>query len=136
MLSVEVEVNLRLTVSLPVSLGVGLPSRAHNQTFVFCLTRGWVYNLPVQLLQGLARGVVLGSKSHRTQDYILLSHLRLSQLGEPGLRIYIPLVFQGSGPVIPLDTGFPVVASYVSQDCSGGILTRLHTGLLSVCAHL
>jgi hypothetical protein len=35
---VEVEVNLRPTVSRAACLGVGLPSRAHDQIFVFCLT--------------------------------------------------------------------------------------------------
>jgi hypothetical protein len=41
-------------------------------------------NLLVQLLLGLARAVTLGSKFRRTHDHILLSHLRLPQLGEPG----------------------------------------------------
>jgi hypothetical protein len=49
------------------------------QLWVFYLTRGWVCNLLVQLLLGLARAVTLGSKSHRTHDPILLSHLRFPQ---------------------------------------------------------
>jgi hypothetical protein len=68
------------------------------------LTRGWVYNLLVQLLLGLARAVTLGSKSRRTQT-IFYSHLRLHQPGGPGPRIYIPQ--KQGGLVIPPDTGFP-----------------------------
>jgi hypothetical protein len=91
------------------------------------LTRGCVCNLLVQLLLGLARAVTLGSKPRRTHDHILLSHLRLPQPGGPGPRIYIPQ--EQGGPVIPLSTGFPFVASYDSQGCGGGILTHLHTGI-------
>jgi hypothetical protein len=44
------------------------------------LRREWVCNLCVQLLLGLTSAVTLRSKSHRTCDYILLSHLRLRSL--------------------------------------------------------
>jgi hypothetical protein len=54
------------------------------------LTREWVCNLLVQLFLILARAVTLGSKSRRTHDHILLSHLRLPQHGVPGPCIYIP----------------------------------------------
>jgi hypothetical protein len=90
------------------------------------LTSGWVCNLLVQLFLVLARAVTLGSKSRRTHDHILLSHLRLTQPGGPDPCIYIPQ--EQGGPVITRGTGFPFVASYDSQGCGGGILTRLHTG--------
>jgi hypothetical protein len=63
------------------------------------LTRGRVCNLLVQLVQGLANALTLGSKSPRTPDHILLPHLRL---------------------------GSRSVDSYVSQRNGGGILSRLH----------
>jgi hypothetical protein len=66
--------------------------------------RGWVCNLLVQLLLGLARAVTLGPKSLRTHDHILLSHLTLPQPGRPSSRIYIPE--EQGGPVIPPGTGF------------------------------
>jgi hypothetical protein len=103
---VEIEVNLRPTVSRPVCLGVSRPSGTFDQFFFLLeipsrqlhvcyfvapsLRRGLVCNLLVQLLLGLARAVTLGSKSRRTHDHILLSHLRLPQHGGPGSRIYIP----------------------------------------------
>jgi hypothetical protein len=49
------------------------------------LTRGWVSNLLVQLLLGLARAVTLGSKPRSTHDHILLSHLILPQPGGQGI---------------------------------------------------
>jgi hypothetical protein len=67
--------------------------------------RGWVCNLLVQLLLGLARTVTLGSKSRRTHGHVLLSHLRLLQPGGPGPRIYIPQ--EQGGPVILPGNGFP-----------------------------
>jgi hypothetical protein len=93
-----------------VNLGVRSSSAAHDQIFIAVehlrsscygapfLTRGRVCNLPIQF------AVTLGAKSRRTQDNVLLSHLRLPQPGEPGPRIYIP---QEQGcPVIPPGTGF------------------------------
>jgi hypothetical protein len=80
----------------------------------------------VELFLGLARAVTLESKSHRTHDHILLSHLKLPQPGDPGSRIYIPQ--EQGNPVIPPGTGFPSCRLYDSQGSGGGILTRLHTG--------
>jgi hypothetical protein len=66
-------------------------------------TRGWVCNLLVQLLMGLARAVTLVAESHRTHDRILLTRLWLPQPGKPFPHIYIPqeqgdpLKFQGTG---------------------------------------
>jgi hypothetical protein len=79
---VEVEVNLRLTVSRPVCPGVRCPSGTCDQFFFLheisfrqlwlwyfvasSLTKGRVCNLLVQLLLGLARAVTLEPKSRKT----------------------------------------------------------------------
>jgi hypothetical protein len=113
------EVNLRPTVSRPVYPGVRRPSGTRDQFFFLfeisfrqlrvcyfvapSLTRGRVCSLLVQLLLGLARAVTLVSKSRRTHDHILLSHLGFPQPGGPGPRIYIPQ--EQGGPVIPPGTG-------------------------------
>jgi hypothetical protein len=88
------------------------------------------------IASGPCQSLTLGSRSHRTHDYILLSHLRLPQLGGPGPHIYIPQ--EQGGPVIPPGTVFSFVTSYNSQGYSGDILTRLHTGstIASVCVLL
>jgi hypothetical protein len=70
----------------------------------FSLTRGWVCNLHVELLLGLARATTHGPKFRRTHDHILLSHLRLPQSGGPGLQIYIPQ--EQGGPVKSPGIGF------------------------------
>jgi hypothetical protein len=73
------------------------------------LTRGFVCNLLVLLLLGLAKAATLGSKSRRTfVGLILLSHLWLPQRRGPGPRIYLPQ--EHGGPVIPTVTGLPFVA--------------------------
>jgi hypothetical protein len=43
-----------------------------------------------QKLLDLANAAILGSKCRRNHDHILLSHLRLTQRGGSGPRIYIP----------------------------------------------
>jgi hypothetical protein len=47
--------------------------------------------------------------SRRTNNHILLSHLRFLQPGRPGSRIYIPQ--EQDGPVKPPGTGFPFCRS-------------------------
>jgi hypothetical protein len=61
-----------------------------------------------------------------SQPYFTVSHLRLTQPGGPGPRIYIPQ--KQGGPVTPQALGSLLVASYDSQGYGGGILTHLHIG--------
>jgi hypothetical protein len=120
----EVEVNLRPTVSRQSVL----VSDSHVEPmtrFLFSvwrlrvsccgapsLTRGWVCNLLVQLLLGLARAATVGSESHRSHDYILVSHLRLQ------FPVFISPQEQ-VGPVKPPSAEFPFVAPYDSQGYGG-----------------
>jgi hypothetical protein len=90
------------------------------------LTKGWVCNLLVKLLLGLARAVALGSKSRRTHNHTFTVSFEAPQLGGSGPRIYVPQ--EQSVQVLPLGSGFPFVGSYDSQGYGEGILTRLHTG--------
>jgi hypothetical protein len=99
-------------VSRSVRLGVRPITRFLLLSYIFGfhvvwrpLWEGWVCNYLIHSLLSLARAVTLGSKSHRTHNYILMSHLRLSQPGGPGPCIYIPQ--EQGNPVIPLGTRFP-----------------------------
>jgi hypothetical protein len=99
-------------VSKSVCFGIWHPFGAHDHILITVvslwfssygarsLMRGQVWNLLVQSLLGLASAVTLGSKSHRTRDHVLLSHLRLGCL---------------------------FVTSYDSWGYGGGILSCLHT---------
>jgi hypothetical protein len=71
------------------------------------LMRGWVCNLLVQLLVGLARAVTLEPKSCRTQTIFYCLIWDSPQPGGSCPHIYIPQ--EQGGPVIPslLGTGFP-----------------------------
>jgi hypothetical protein len=127
--TVEVEVNLRSTVSRPVCPGVRRPSGTRDQFFFhleisfrqlrLCyfvassLTRGRVCNLLVQLLLGLARAVTFWSKSRRTRGHILLSQLRL-----PILEGQVPVFISPRNMLAqfyPRSLGSLFVASYDSQ---------------------
>jgi hypothetical protein len=69
----------------------------HNPDVTSTLTRGWTCRL--KLLLAFASAVILRSETRRTHDHILLSQIRVLQLGGPGPRIYIPQ--EQGGPVIP-----------------------------------
>jgi hypothetical protein len=70
----------------------------------------------------LARAVTLGSKSRRTHDHSLLSHLRRPQFGGISPRIHI--THEQGGPVIPQGNGFSFRRLL---QLAGHILTCLHT---------
>jgi hypothetical protein len=140
---VEVEVNLRPTVSQAVCPGVRRPSGTRDQFFFLLeisyrqlricyfvapsLTRGQVGNLLVQLLLGFAIAVTLGSKSRRTHGHILLSYLRLP----PTWRVRFPYLYApGTGwPSYTPGHWIPFLSPHTTRrDYGGGILTHLHTG--------
>jgi hypothetical protein len=116
---VEVEVNLRSTVSRTVRLGVTPPSGTRDHFFFLLevffrqlrvckfvtppLTRGRVCNLLYNCFWGLVRAITLGSKSRRTHGHTVSSEPP-PQPGGPGPRVYIPL--EQGGPVIPSGTAF------------------------------
>jgi hypothetical protein len=102
------KVNLRLTVSRPIYLGVGAPSGAQDQFFFSAwqlrvswygapsLTRGWDCKLLSQLFLGLARAVTLQPKSRRTHG----PYFTVSSETPPTWRARFPYLY-------PPGTGWP-----------------------------
>jgi hypothetical protein len=69
------------------------------------LTRGWGCNLSLQLLLGLVSDFTLTSKSHRTRDHILLSHLRLSSFNITSYVSGLRWRYSNTPPSVARETG-------------------------------
>jgi hypothetical protein len=113
---VEVEVILRPTVSRPVYLGVGFPSGACAQIFLFCLTiagflmRGTLSDETMGLwfTRTIASGPCQSSHSldqvpQNSWPYITVSFETPQTWRAISLYLYPP---ETGGPVTPPDTGF------------------------------
>jgi hypothetical protein len=143
MLIVEVEVNLRPTVSRPVCFGVRCPSGTLDPFFFLLeiffrqlrvcyfvapsLTRGRVCNLPYNCFWALPEQSLLGRSP---AELMAIFHCLI--WSSSNLEIQVPIFISSRNRVAqlyPWVLGSLFVASYDSQGNSGGILTRLQTGL-------
>jgi hypothetical protein len=101
----EIQVTLRLTVgrsfSRSVSQSVSLGIEHSYGTCDQILLRVGMF------LSEIYSVVTQWSELRRTCNHSLLSHLRLSQPGGPGSRIYIPQ--EQGGPVIPPGSGLAII---------------------------
>jgi hypothetical protein len=108
---VEVEVTLRLTVSMSwhrVPLWDLWPDIISCRNVTVWNWRSLSGGRPLWREDGSAicSAITQLSESPRTHNHILQSHLRLPQPGGPGPHIYIAQ--EDGGPVIPPGTGFPL----------------------------
>jgi hypothetical protein len=140
---VEVEVNLRLTVSRPVCPGVRRPSGTCDQ-FFFLLEISFRQLLVCYfVVPSLTRGdgsviyctIASGPGSHSWVEVLQNSrpYFTVSSEIPPKLEGQVPVFISPRKRVAqlyPRALGYIFVASYGSQGSGGGILTRLHTGLL------
>jgi hypothetical protein len=140
---VEVEINLRPTVSRPVCTGVRRPSGTCDQFFFLLeicfrqfrvcyfvapsLTRGRICNLLYNCFWSLPEQSLLGrSPAEPTTIFYCLIW------DSSNLEAQVPVFISPRNKVAqlyPRALGFLFVASYDSQGSGGGILIRLHTGL-------
>jgi hypothetical protein len=127
--SYEVEVNLRPTVSRPVCPGVRRPSETCDQFFFRheisfrqlqlwyfvapSVTRGQVCNLLLNCFWALPEQSFLSRSPAELTAHILLSRLRLPQPGGPDSRIYIPQ--EQGGPVIPPGHWVPFPSPFTTR---------------------
>jgi hypothetical protein len=137
---VEVEVNLRPTVSRPVRLGVRRPSGTRDQflyllEIVFrqlrvcyfvapSLTRGWMCNLLLLLI--LASTVPLGSESTGLKTIFYCPN----SWDSPNMEGQVPVIISPRNRESQLYPRALCSLSVASYD--GGILSSLHTGLSDV----
>jgi hypothetical protein len=136
--TVEVEVNLRPTVSRPVCLCVRRPFGTRDQFFFLLeisfrqlrvcyfvapsLTRGRVCDLLYYCFRDLPVQPLLGrSPAELTAIFLCIIW------DSPNLEGQVP-VFISPRNRVARALGSLFVASYDSQGSGGGILTRLHTG--------
>jgi hypothetical protein len=139
---VQVEVNLRPTVTRPVCLGARRPSGTRDQFFFLLemscrqlqvsyfvapsLTTGRVCNLLYNCFWALPEQSLLGrSPAELTTIFNCLIW------DSPNLEGQVPVFvspWNRVAQLYPRALGSHFVASYDSQGYGGGILTRLHTG--------